>query len=79
MPEGSSPRVWDCDFAIGSVFTRAGLQSMYSYAGNSITNPPQTATDLSGFGVPWTNPDPDRSVAVWGGLVMEFPEYEYID
>jgi hypothetical protein len=32
LPEGASPRCWDCDFIIGSVFTRAGLSSVYSYA-----------------------------------------------
>ena len=31
LPEGASPRTWDTDFAIGSVFTRAGLQSVYTY------------------------------------------------
>ncbi len=31
LPEGASPRVWDCDFAVGSVFTRAGLASVYTY------------------------------------------------
>jgi hypothetical protein len=32
LPEGASPRCWDVDFIIGSVFTRAGLQSVYTYA-----------------------------------------------
>src|ERR1039458_3239941 len=32
LPEGASPRCWDVDFIIGSVFTRAGLSSVYSYA-----------------------------------------------
>ena len=32
MPEGSSPRNWDVDFFIGSVQTRPGLSSVYSYA-----------------------------------------------
>lgn len=31
LPEGASPRCWDVDFIIGSVFTRAGLQSVYTY------------------------------------------------
>lgn len=32
LPEGASPRCWDVDFIIGSVFTRAGLVSVYTYA-----------------------------------------------
>lgn len=31
LPEGASPRTWDTDFIVGSVFTRAGLQSVYTY------------------------------------------------
>src|SRR5271157_5761813 len=34
LPEGASPRTWDTDFIIGSVFTRAGLRSVYAYASN---------------------------------------------
>lgn len=32
IPEGASPRCWDVDFIVGSVFTRPGLQSVYAYA-----------------------------------------------
>jgi hypothetical protein len=32
LPEGASPRCWDVDFIVGSVFTRAGLVSVYAYA-----------------------------------------------
>src|SRR5271166_6479788 len=35
LPEGASPRCWDVDFIIGSVFTRAGLVSVYTYS-NSL-------------------------------------------
>jgi hypothetical protein len=31
LPEGASPRTWDTDFIIGSVFTRAGLESVYVF------------------------------------------------
>ncbi len=31
LPEGASPRCWDVDFIIGSVFTRAGLESVYTF------------------------------------------------
>jgi hypothetical protein len=32
LPEGSSPRNWDVNFSVGSVWTREGLVSVYSYA-----------------------------------------------
>lgn len=32
LPEGASPMNWDCDFIVGSVFTRAGVISPYSFA-----------------------------------------------
>jgi len=32
LPEGASPRNWDVDYAVGSVFTRPGLASVYSFA-----------------------------------------------
>lgn len=31
LPEGASPRTWDTDYIIGSVFTRAGLDSVYVF------------------------------------------------
>ena len=59
MPEGSSPRNWDCDFQIGSVVTRSGLSSVYSYAGQFVgPNVAQTATDVtSPSTIPWSNPN----------------------
>ena len=32
LPEGASPRNWDVDYSVGSVTTRAGLVSAYSFA-----------------------------------------------
>lgn len=32
LPEGASPRCFDVDFIVGSVFTRPGLQSVYTFA-----------------------------------------------
>ena len=32
LPEGASPRNWDVDFSVGSVVTRPGLRSVYSFA-----------------------------------------------
>ena len=32
VPEGGSPRNWDVDYAVGKVFTRPGLRSVYSYS-----------------------------------------------
>ena len=31
VPEGASPLTWDTDFVVGSVFTRAGLTSVYTF------------------------------------------------
>ena len=31
LPEGASPRCWDCDFAVGAVRSRDGLSSFYTY------------------------------------------------
>lgn len=36
LPEGASPRTWDTDFIVGSVFTRAGLSSVYTYTSTLI-------------------------------------------
>jgi len=36
LPEGSSPWCQDCDFIIGSVFTRAGLVSAYALCGSDL-------------------------------------------
>jgi len=30
LPQGASPLCFDCDFIVGSVFTRAGLLSKYT-------------------------------------------------
>ena len=32
LPEGASPRNWDVDFIVGSVFTRPGLAPVYTFA-----------------------------------------------
>lgn len=32
VPEGASPRCWDVDFNVGSVMSRPGLASVYTYA-----------------------------------------------
>jgi len=42
LPEGASPRCFDVDFIVGSVFTRPGLSSVYTYA----TTPDITALTL---------------------------------
>jgi hypothetical protein len=48
LPEGSSPRNFDVDyFAAGSVFTRAGLHSVYTYTATLIIN---ALTLYSGIG-----------------------------
>jgi hypothetical protein len=59
IPEGASPRTFDTDYDVGSVFTRAGLQSIYTYGGgNTATEGPYfgTVATIFGLGV-WDNPD----------------------
>ena len=36
IPEGGSPRNWDVDFVVGSVFTRPGLYSVYSFTSTLV-------------------------------------------
>jgi hypothetical protein len=36
LPEGASPRNWDVDYAVGAVFTRPGLTSVYSFTSTLI-------------------------------------------
>lgn len=36
LPEGASPRTWDTDYIVGSVFTRPGLSSVYTFT-NTFT------------------------------------------
>jgi hypothetical protein len=53
LAEGASPRTWDTDFDVGSVFTRPGTTSVYTYANSSVgPNGGGNATGTS----PWLNP-----------------------
>ena len=49
LPEGASPRCWDVDFVVGSVFTRAGLQSVYTFTQTLVIT--QVAINSGGLGV----------------------------
>ena len=49
LPEGASPRCVDCDFAVGSVLTRPGLQSVYTYA--TTLNISQVVFTSGSFGI----------------------------
>ena len=58
LPEGASPRCQDNDYLVGSTQTRAGLTSVYTYAGGSVGPIPGGAavdTPLNG-GQAWSNP-----------------------
>ncbi len=58
LPEGASPRCYDVDFIIGSVFTRPGLQNVYSFSGESVgPNVCNLATDVPvvGSDSSWVN------------------------
>src|SRR5438445_986256 len=60
LPEGASPLNQDVDFLPGSVFSRAGRQSVYSFSGLSIENLAGFAQSLPGAFAPtevaWTAP-----------------------
>lgn len=57
LPDGASPRNYDCDFITGRVMQRPGEQNIYSYSGVSVgPNPAFSAVDTVLGNVPWTNP-----------------------
>ena len=73
LPAGSSPLCCDCDFTIGSVKTRLGLENVYVYAGSSETAS-AVALQNAGSGVPWTppmsgTPSTNSQAATGGGFV----------
>lgn len=51
LPSGVSPRCHDTDFSVGSVKSRLGTRGVYSFAGNSVTNPGTHAVSTD-----WSNP-----------------------
>lgn len=50
LPEGASPRTWDTDFIVGSVFTRAGLASVYRYTETLTITSFVVSYDVATFG-----------------------------
>src|SRR5271168_2120691 len=51
-PEGASPRLYDMDFNVGNVFTRAGLSDAYVTVDETVgPNPPNLAISPT-----WQNP-----------------------
>lgn len=55
IPEGGSPRNQDVDFEIGSVGTRPGTTSAFSFE-DSSTGDPQVAVSATPAVLPWVNP-----------------------
>jgi len=57
LPEGASPRNQNCDFSVGSVFTRQGLVNPFTYSGGTVGPVTGgTAADTSLNGAAWNNP-----------------------
>lgn len=57
VPEGASPRNWDVDYQVGSVFTRPGLVSFFSFASTiQITSYSLGSGGLVTFGYIGTEP-----------------------
>ena len=57
LPEGASPRCWDVDYIVGSVFTRYGLQSVYTYSGEFVGPSLGGSATNVGSGVAWSSPN----------------------
>lgn len=55
LPEGASPRNQNCDFNVGSVFTRSGLTNPFTYQNSNVSGPGNAVTDVS-QGSAWSNP-----------------------
>jgi hypothetical protein len=57
LPMGGSPRNQNVDFNVGSVFTRDGLENIFTYENAAVGPSPGTvAANLPG-GTPWINPN----------------------
>ena len=57
LPEGGSPRNQNMDFNVGSVFTRQGLDSRFTYSGNFFgPNAANHAVNTNISGDVWNNP-----------------------
>lgn len=55
LPEGASPRNQNCDFNVGSAFTRSGLTNPFIYQDAAESGPGNAVADVS-QGSAWTNP-----------------------
>jgi hypothetical protein len=70
LPEGASPRNWDCDYILGDVLTRPHLESVYSF-GNSFSgpNPGSVAVNRTLNGQAWLSP---------GGILLDDSSPAYV-
>lgn len=66
LPEGASPRTWDTDFIIGSVFTRPGLQSVYTYTNVLTISEVVIAYQVATFTYSGTTPAINESFVLSG-------------
>ena len=55
-PEGASPRTFDTDFIVGSVFTRPGLLSVYTYATTLVITGYRLSYNIATFNYTGTEP-----------------------
>ena len=54
LPEGASPRNQNCDFNVGSVFTRDGLTNPFTYQDANVSGPGNEVTTVA-QGSTWNN------------------------
>ena len=75
LPEGASPRNWDVDYITGSVFTRAGLQSVYVYTKTlQITQVTvSSGVSLSTFTYVGTDPTVNEEFVLSGFIGAAYP------
>lgn len=58
LPAGSAAICCDCDFSVGSVKTRAGLENVYTYGGANEQSHASLGTNIAVAGAAnWLNPD----------------------
>ena len=60
LPSGVSPRCHDVDYVVGSVLSRKGTRGVYSFSGNSVTEPGSHAVSTD-----WSNPANAYSTSVY--------------
>jgi hypothetical protein len=76
LPEGGSPICCDMDFTVGSVFSRDGIQNVYTYQGADQEVAADSGVDIPVTGaVAWTDPDniAENTVGTYASVELNTP------